>query len=516
MIRAVVLGLVIAAGLAAPAAADVYWANEGTSTIDRAEGDGTGVDDAFISGANAATSAHAVAVDASFLYWAHDGDGAATGNVGRAPLSNGAMANPAFVTTDDSPKGLTLDQAGIYWTQPTTAASPNTPSIGRANIFSGAVTNQRHIGGIGAAPCGLVTDFDKLFWALGGPPGTGSVWRAHGIFPPFSELVPNTFPDETVDDPCGVAETEGVVWWANRGSDRISSVDLNGTTLGTTIDRSAGSRPCGVAVDGAHIYWTEQGPDRIARANLDGSGVNAGSAFPIALTPGDDPCGIAVDPTAAPEPAAQDFGETTVGGNSDIATLVVHNTSSSTLDPTSATLAGADANQFRVTGDGCSINVVPVAQICVINADFAPTSEGAKTAILRVASNASNSPTDFALSGEAIPPPPPEPPPEPPPIPVEPQKFARGLSISYSHKRERFKGALSSQKAECNSDQKVVLFERRPGDDRRVGADTTNDAGGWRVREPDAAGRFLAQVKETVLPAAGTCLAAASKTLRVG
>ena len=517
-LRAAALGLLVAATLSAPASADIYWANEGAGTIDRAENDGTGLVDSYVSGANAATAAHAVAVDAGFLYWAHDGDGAPTGNIGRVPLGGGA-ANPAFVTTDDSPKGLTLDTSGMYWTQPTTVAPPNSPAIGRANIATGAVTNQRHIGNIGAAPCGVVTDFDKLFWALGGPPGTGSVWRAHGIFPPFSELVPNTFPDATVDDPCGVAETEGVVWWATRGSNRIASVNLAGTTLGTAIDTGPGSTPCGVAVDGGHIYWTEQGSDRISRANLDGSGVNDGPQFPIDLAPGDDPCGIAVDPTAAPEPSAHAFGETAVGSRSDAATLVLHNTSSSTLDPASATLTGGDAGEFAVTGDGCSVNIVAIGQICVLNAEFVPTSEGSKSATLRVVSNATNSPTDFQLTGEgtaapAAPAvePPAEPPASPPALPGE---FARTLSLSYSRRADRFKGTLGSAKAECVANQRVVVVERRRGNDTRVGSDRTDADGRWRIDESDAQGNFRATAAQTALASGDTCLAARSSKLKV-
>jgi streptogramin lyase len=412
--------------------------------------------------------------------------------------------------------GLTLDQAGIYWTQPSTVAAPGNAAIGRANIFNGAVTNQRHVGGagvpIGDLPCGVTTDADKFFWALSGAPG--KVMRAHGIFPPFTEVAPAAFPAGTTSDPCGVAEANFLVYFANRGNATIGSVNLTGTTLGPTIPTGAGSTPCGVAVAGDHIYWTDRDADQVGRANLDGSGVNDGPEFPLDV--GDKPCGIAVDPTAVAEPAIQTFADTGVGGRSDIATLVVRNTSSSTLDPGAVGIVGPDADQFAITGNGCTVNVVAINGTCIVNVDFAPTSEGDKSATLTVASNASDSPTEFALIGRGTPTPA-EPPVEPPtePPPVEPAEFARTLSISYSRKGERFKGELASAKAACAAGQKVVVVRRRRGDDVRIGSDSTDAAGRWRVAEPGAQGRFHAETKPSVLPAAGTCLAAESETLRV-
>ena len=55
----------------------VYWANSGNGTIGRANLDGTGVDQSFITGANCPAG---VAVDGQYLYWANGGNG----TIGRA------------------------------------------------------------------------------------------------------------------------------------------------------------------------------------------------------------------------------------------------------------------------------------------------------------------------------------------------------------------------------------------------------------------------------------------------
>lgn len=507
--RAAACGALVALCVASPAAADIYWANQGAGTIGRADGDGTAVDDSFIEGAAVAASPHAVAVDAGFLYWAHDGVATddPAGNIGRAPLSDPTMAAPTFVATAGSPKGMTLDQGGIFWTQ----VSAGVGAIGRANVANGVVTGQSHVANIGATPCGLTTDADKFFWALSGAPG--QIMRSHGTFPPFSELLPAAFPAGTTDNPCGVAEANGNVYWANQGNDTIGRVDLTGTTLAAAIPTA--DSPCGVAVDGGHVYWTEQGADQISRADVDGSNVNAGPDFPITLGASDDPCGIAVDPTAKAEPELQTFADTVIGDSADTATLVLRNTSSSVLDTSAVSIIGADQDDFVLAGDGCTVNIVPAGQICVLNVDFSPTATGPRSAAVRVTTNASNSPTDFALSGAGVAPaivPPEEPPPAPP---VEPGSFARALSLAYAGKSDRFKGRLSSENAGCAADQKVVVFERGARG-KRVGSDRTTASGRWRVEADDADGRFYAVAKQSSLADGATCLAAESKALKVG
>ena len=80
--------------------AHVYWANTAAaSTIGRANLDGTGVDQSFITGANSPGGVAA----AGHVYWANSGNG----TIGRATLS-GRGADQSFVTGADEPLGLAV------------------------------------------------------------------------------------------------------------------------------------------------------------------------------------------------------------------------------------------------------------------------------------------------------------------------------------------------------------------------------------------------------------------------
>src|SRR5438876_1031872 len=68
---------------APPAAAFVYWTNfSATYSIGRANLDGTGIDQSFITGASG-KSTYGVAVDGAHIYWTNSGN---SGSIGRANL----------------------------------------------------------------------------------------------------------------------------------------------------------------------------------------------------------------------------------------------------------------------------------------------------------------------------------------------------------------------------------------------------------------------------------------------
>ncbi len=77
---AMALALVVCWYLAAQADAFVYWANFVGPTIARANLDGSGVNQGFITGASSPVG---VAVDRQYVYWANSGGN----SIGRANLS---------------------------------------------------------------------------------------------------------------------------------------------------------------------------------------------------------------------------------------------------------------------------------------------------------------------------------------------------------------------------------------------------------------------------------------------
>ncbi len=107
----------------------------------------------------------------------------------------------------------------------------------------------------------------------------------------------------------------------------------------------------------------------------------------------------AVDPLAfSPDPMA--FGTVAVGANSSLPTTVSYTTSVSTqylyVGIDTATITGADAANFAVTGNDCSfINLSGVGynETCSITVAFTPTTPGAKSASLDIAWQNTGGPT---------------------------------------------------------------------------------------------------------------------------
>ncbi len=94
-------------------------------------------------------------------------------------------------------------------------------------------------------------------------------------------------------------------------------------------------------------------------------------------------------------------------------------------------------------------------------------------------------------------------------------EFARTLSIAYSGKQDKFKSKLASEAPACIAKQSVAVYEKKRGKDPKLGSATTTDAGGYSLKQKNADGKFYSAVKQTSI-IAGTCLAAKSKTIKVG
>ncbi len=116
----------------------IYWANYGNNTIGRANLDGTGIDQSFITVTGG--EFYQVAVGGSFVYWTNwDND-----TIGRANL-DGTGANQSFITGANSPYALAVDGNYIYWGNnfPTTIARANLDGTGANQSFITGVSSVR-------------------------------------------------------------------------------------------------------------------------------------------------------------------------------------------------------------------------------------------------------------------------------------------------------------------------------------------------------------------------------------
>ncbi len=135
-----------------------------STTIGRANLDGSGVDQHFITSVDGPTFP---LVAGSYLYWG------STGWIGRATL-DGAEVNQHFINTGAyRVDGLATDGTYLYWADTSTRTGTNDgTAIGRANL-DGSGVDQHFISGA-HGPTGLATDGMYLYWANTDPGYAGS------------------------------------------------------------------------------------------------------------------------------------------------------------------------------------------------------------------------------------------------------------------------------------------------------------------------------------------------------
>jgi hypothetical protein len=92
--------------------------------------------------------------------------------------------------------------------------------------------------------------------------------------------------------------------------------------------------------------------------------------------------------------------------------------------------------------------------------------------------------------------------------------FSRSLTIAYKHKKGIFTGKLSSFESACVAGEKVTVFRKKSGPDRKIGADKASSTGVYKLRDPNPKGKYYTSVPQHEEPLVGICEAAESKTLR--
>jgi hypothetical protein len=136
----------------------LYWANWG-GTIGRANLDGTGVNQSFIS-----TGGNPVSVVASgnYIYWTDYQSGA--GAIGRANL-DGTGVNQSFISGLSNPWGMAISGGYVYWTEYVYKESAG-GTIGRAKL-DGTGVNQSFLGGdlVDFNPGWIAIGAGHIYWS---------------------------------------------------------------------------------------------------------------------------------------------------------------------------------------------------------------------------------------------------------------------------------------------------------------------------------------------------------------
>jgi streptogramin lyase len=300
-------GIVAVVGMAAASAASafIYWADTQNQRIGRANNDGSGVNDSFIS---TGQLPFAIALDSAHIYWANQN----SNSIGRANIDGTGVDN-SFIAGVTQPDGVAVTASSIYW-------STIGGSIGRADLNGSNKVPSFITGAV--EPCGLAVDSGHLYWAdifTGTPAYIG---RA-GLDGSNKQLTYVTIPGTSF--PCGVAVNSSNIFWTDPGflggGTRIGRANTNtGSGADPSIIGEA-STPCGVALDATHLYWANAGTNTIGRANTDATGVNQS----FVVTGANQPCGVAVDGLSSPPvaPPAELVPWSQGGGPNPLQTIVV-------------------------------------------------------------------------------------------------------------------------------------------------------------------------------------------------
>ena len=238
---------------------ELYWTDAGTDKIQRANLDGSNIED-LVTRANGLDGPVGLVLDMAGgkMYWTEW----EKNKIRRANL-DGSNAED-LVTSGRAPVWLALDVPGgkIYWTD------WGTDRIQRANL-DGSNVEDLITSGLNS-PGGLVLDVanGKMYW-------TDSFWhkiqRANLDGSNVEDLITSG-----LDGPSGLAldVANGKMYWTNLNANKIQRANLDGSNVEDLVTSGLG-KPYELKLDLASgkMYWTNRDFSKIQRANLNGSNV---------------------------------------------------------------------------------------------------------------------------------------------------------------------------------------------------------------------------------------------------
>jgi DNA-binding beta-propeller fold protein YncE len=232
--------------------AKLYWTDEWAGKIQRANPDGTDLQDLV---SRVFTEAIALDLVGGKMYWPDDG------GIKEATLEG---TGTTLVISGVSSQGIAVDGAGgkIYW------ADQGVMMIRRADLDGDNMENLVDLSGIGPPLAVALDAFDgKIYWTIDG--GLVSIQRANLDGTDVEDLVPGSSFFEGI----ALDLTGNKIYWTDEFSAKIWRANLDGSATESIV--SFGS-PEGIAIDvvDGKMYWTDDEGGGILRANLDGSDIS--------------------------------------------------------------------------------------------------------------------------------------------------------------------------------------------------------------------------------------------------
>ena len=275
---------------------ELYWTDAGRDKIQRANLDGSNVED-LVDSADGLDGPVGITLDVAGgkMYWTEwEKD-----KIRRANLDGSNIED--LITSGRAPVWLALDVAGgkIYWTD------WGTDRIQRANL-DGSNVEDLVTRGLNS-PAGLVLDVaaGKMYWT---DSSTYKIQRANLNGSNVENLITSG-----LGSPSGLAldVAAGKMYWTDLNRNKIQRANLNGTNIEDLVTRGLG-KPYELKLDlpDGKMYWTNRDFSKIQRANLDGSNVEDLVTRADGLS---DPTALALAAPSAPAPPAPQ-GRCATGG----------------------------------------------------------------------------------------------------------------------------------------------------------------------------------------------------------
>ena len=264
----------------------MYWVDRWTAKIQRANLDGSQVEDLVTTGLEEPTDL-ALDVAGGKMYWTDR----LTDKIKRANLDGSQIED--LVTGLYSIWSLAIDVAGgkMYWAN----ASWRGPKIQRANLDGSQVEDLVATGLFQVAGLALDVAGGKMYWT---DYGTNKIQRANLDGSQVEELITTG-----LRGPWGLAldVAAGKMYWADWITNKILRANFDGSQVEELLSRSDNTGSLVLVLSEGKMYWTEGSwsdvsVGRILRANLDGSQVEE-----LIATGLRSPRGLALDLADMPE-----------------------------------------------------------------------------------------------------------------------------------------------------------------------------------------------------------------------
>ena len=248
----------------------MYWTDPGADKIQRANHDGSDVQDLVTQGL---MGARGIALDVAGgkMYWADLG----TDKIQRANL-DGSDVQDLVTQGLNSPRGIALDVVGgkMYWIN-SGRYSWYSHKIQRANLDGSNVEDLVTQGLDDLRGIALDVVGGKMYWT---DLGTDKIQRANLDGSDVQDLVTRA---QGLRYPQGIAldVAGGKMYWTDSDryswqSHKIQRANLDGSDVQDLVTQGLmGARGIALDVVGGKMYWTDLSTDKIQRANLDGSDV---------------------------------------------------------------------------------------------------------------------------------------------------------------------------------------------------------------------------------------------------